>query len=174
MEYQVKPFSNKRNTFLMQLCDSSVSFSDLPATPKIFHGRDSELKDLTSILLVQPARIAILGPGGMGKTTLAMVALHDAKVAEKYPTCYFIACDSAHTCDSLVAITASNLGLEASRGLSGVIVRHLSAGSPCLLILDNFETPWEPVEGRAKVEEFLSLLADIPHVALMVGSFHVV
>ncbi|KAJ7662517.1 P-loop containing nucleoside triphosphate hydrolase protein [Mycena olivaceomarginata] len=147
---------------------SSLSFSGLPAMPKIFHGRESELEDLVAILLVQPARIAILGPGGMGKTTLAMAALHSPKVAEKYPTCYFIPCDSAHTSDSLVATIASSLGLKASGGLVGVVTRHLSAGPPCLLILDNFETPWEPMDGREKVEELLSLLADILHVTLMI------
>jgi hypothetical protein len=104
----------------------------------------------------------------MGKTTLARMALRDPKVAEKYATCHFIPCDSAHTSDSLVAIIASNLGFKGSRGLAGAIVYHLSSAPHCLVILDNFETPWEPVEGRAKVEEFLSLLADIPHVALMV------
>jgi hypothetical protein len=36
------------------------------------------------------------------------------------------------------------------------------------MILDNFETPWEPVESRAKVEDLLSLLAGIPHLALLV------
>ncbi|KAJ7873790.1 hypothetical protein B0H14DRAFT_3131133, partial [Mycena olivaceomarginata] len=148
---------------------SSVSFSDLPASPKIFHGRDSELENLVDLLLTQPApRIAILGPGGIGKTTLAMAAIHDPKVAEKYPTSYFISCDSAHTCDSLVAIIASNLGLEGSSTLSRAIVQHLSAAPHCLVILDNFETPWEPVEYRGKVEEFLSLLADISHVTLMI------
>ncbi|KAF8174117.1 hypothetical protein K438DRAFT_122964 [Mycena galopus ATCC 62051] len=148
---------------------SSLSFSGLPATPKIFHGRENELKDLVDVLLLQPApRIAILGPGGMGKTTLAIATIHQLKVAEKYPTCYFISCDSAHTGDSLVALIASSLGLENCSGLSQTLVRHLSASLPCLMILDNFETPWEPVEGRSKVEEILSLLADIPHVALMI------
>ncbi|KAJ7798589.1 hypothetical protein B0H14DRAFT_2388642, partial [Mycena olivaceomarginata] len=115
-----------------------------------------------------PSRIEMLGPGGMGKTTLAMVALHNPKVSEKYPTCYFISCDSAHMCDSLVAVIASHLGLKASGKLSGAIARHLSSAPRCLLILDNFETPWEPFEGQSKVEEFLSLLTDILHVALMV------
>jgi tetratricopeptide (TPR) repeat protein len=36
------------------------------------------------------------------------------------------------------------------------------------MILDNFETPWEAMDGRTKVEEFLSLLAGIPHLALLV------
>jgi hypothetical protein len=37
------------------------------------------------------------------------------------------------------------------------------------MVLDNFETPWEPIELRGQVEDFLSLLADIPSLALLVG-----
>jgi hypothetical protein len=32
------------------------------------------------------------------------------------------------------------------------------------------ETPWEPLSTRAKVEEFLSLLTNVPHLALLVSS----
>jgi predicted ATPase len=144
----------------------------LPASPKIFHGRESELENLVDTLLADPARAAILGPGGMGKTTLATAALHDLRVMNRYQTCYFVPCDSAHNSDSLIATVASNLGLEASRALAKALVHHLATGPPCLMILDNFETPWEPVDCRAKVEEFLSLLTDLPHVALLVWPLH--
>ncbi|KAF8175974.1 hypothetical protein K438DRAFT_1979481 [Mycena galopus ATCC 62051] len=147
---------------------SSGSFSLLPASPKIFHGREAELEHLVDTLLTDPARAAILGPGGMGKTTLAVAALHNPKVADKYPTRHFIPCDSSHTNDSLVATIASNLGVEASRRLSRAVIHHLSTGPPCLVILDNFETPWEPADGRAEVEEFISLLTDVSHVALLI------
>ncbi|KAJ7339811.1 P-loop containing nucleoside triphosphate hydrolase protein, partial [Mycena albidolilacea] len=139
----------------------------LPPFPKIFHGRESELEDLVGSLLRDPARVAVLGPGGMGKTTLAMAALHHPKVASRYPSRYFISCESAHTRDSLVAIIVSNLGLDTSGTLQRALLALLSAGQPCMIILDNFETPWEAMDGRAKVEEFLALLADIPHVALL-------
>jgi hypothetical protein len=158
----------KGNTFLICVFDSSGSFSLLPASPKIFHGRESELEDLVDILLVDPARVAVLGPGGMGKTTLAMAALHHPKVANKYQTRYFISCEFAHTRDSLVAIIVSNLGLDNSSTSERAVVAFLSAEQPCLMILDNFETPWEAMDGRVKVEELLALLADIPHVALLV------
>ncbi|KAJ7765964.1 hypothetical protein B0H14DRAFT_3592726 [Mycena olivaceomarginata] len=147
-------------------CSGSLSL--LPPSPKIFHGRESEVDDLINNLLTEPARVAILGPGGMGKTTLAIAALHDPKVADRYPTCYFIPCDSARTGDSLITVIASNLGLEASRTSGKAVVHYLSAGPPCLVILDNFETPWEPADGRAKVEEFLSLLTDVSHLALLI------
>ncbi|KAJ7726590.1 P-loop containing nucleoside triphosphate hydrolase protein, partial [Mycena olivaceomarginata] len=147
---------------------SSGSFSLLPAFPKIFHGRDSELEALVNTLLKEPARIAILGPGGMGKTTLAVAALHKSEVVGKYPNRHFIPCDSAQTNESLVATIGAGLGLEATHATAKHIVHHLATGPPCLVILDNFETPWEPMDGRAKVEGFLSLLADISHLALLI------
>jgi hypothetical protein len=140
----------------------------LPATPKIFNGRQSELRDVVDNLLKDPARVAILGPGGIGKTTLAVVALHDPKVVDKFPIPHFVQCDSAWTKDPLVATIALHLGLEVSRGQVKEVIHHLAVGPPCLVILANFETPWEAVEGRAKVEEFLSLLTDLLHVALLV------
>ncbi|KAF7373146.1 NB-ARC domain-containing protein [Mycena sanguinolenta] len=147
---------------------SSGSFSLLPASPKIFHGRDSELEDVVNSLLASPARVAILGPGGMGKTTLAVAALHSPRIMARYPIRHFIPCDSAYTKESLVATVASHLGLKAAHGTMRHVIHHLSTSPPCLVILDNFEAPWEPVEGRAKVEEFLSLLTDIPQMALLI------
>jgi CO dehydrogenase nickel-insertion accessory protein CooC1 len=118
-------------------------------------------------LLADPARAAILGPGGIGKTALAVTVLHSMKVVEKYPIRHF-PCDSVQTNNSLVATIGSHLGLEGSQSSTRHIVHHLTMQPPTLLILDNFETPWEPADGRVKVEEFLALLADIPHVGLLV------
>ncbi|KAJ7805480.1 P-loop containing nucleoside triphosphate hydrolase protein, partial [Mycena leptocephala] len=132
-----------------------------------FHGRDSELKHLIDSLLCDPPRAAILGPGGMGKTTLAMAALHHPAVMEKYNLSHFISCESANTLEDLVTIIGSHLGLDPSNLLSKVIAQHLGGCGPCLIVLDNFETPWEPIESQGQVEEFLSLLADIPTLALL-------
>ncbi|KAJ7346314.1 P-loop containing nucleoside triphosphate hydrolase protein, partial [Mycena albidolilacea] len=139
-----------------------------PASPKIFHGRETELEHLVDNLLSDPARVAILGPGGIGKTTLVVTALHSTRVVEKYPTRYFIPCDSVQTINSLVATIASHLSLEGSKSSMRHIIHHLTMQPLTLLILDNFETPWEPADGRVKIEEFLALLTDIRHVALLI------
>jgi DNA replication protein DnaC len=55
---------------------SSNSFSMLPSRPRIFYGRESELDNMMKMLSQQPAQIAILGGGGMGKTSLARAVLH--------------------------------------------------------------------------------------------------
>ncbi|KAJ7145058.1 hypothetical protein C8R43DRAFT_549827 [Mycena crocata] len=150
------------------LGNSSGSFTFLPAEVKIFHGRETEVQDILVMLLDDFARVAILGTAGMGKTSLATAVLHNPRIANKYQNRHFISCDSAVTSSDLISITASNLSLEPTKGLAKVVFHHLFLGPPCLIILDNFETPWEPDEGRADVEEFLSSLTDIPHVALVI------
>jgi hypothetical protein len=92
------------------LHSSSGSLSLLPASPKIFYGRESELKDLLDILRCDPARAAIMGPGGMGKTTVAMAALHHPAIIEKYNLRYFISYESADACADMVAIIGLHLG----------------------------------------------------------------
>ncbi|KAJ7263711.1 hypothetical protein C8J57DRAFT_1230911 [Mycena rebaudengoi] len=64
---------------------SSGPFYMLPPSPTIFHGRESEHDTVVTILLQDSARIAILGMGGMGKTTLTIAALQNAQVELKYP-----------------------------------------------------------------------------------------
>jgi hypothetical protein len=104
----------------------------------------------------------------MGKTTLAMAALHHPAIVEKYTVRHFISCESAQNCSELVNTIGLHLGLGPSRQLLKLIVHHFRQCGPCLVVLDNFETPWEPVESRGSVEEFISLLADIPTLALLV------
>ncbi|KAJ6465015.1 hypothetical protein C8R45DRAFT_1219862 [Mycena sanguinolenta] len=147
---------------------SSDSFSLLPASPPIFHGREAVLETLVTTLLENPAAVAILGPGGIGKTTLAMATLHHPSVKEKFSFRHFISCESASTRDDLLLNIGSNFGLEPSKQLSKAIISHLRRSGPSLVILDNFETPWEATESRNQVEEFLSLLSDIPSLALVI------
>ncbi|KAJ7895167.1 hypothetical protein B0H14DRAFT_2558745 [Mycena olivaceomarginata] len=56
--------------------NSSSSFSMLPTKPKIFYGRESEVKNIMELLSQQSPRIALLEEGGMGKTSLAKAILH--------------------------------------------------------------------------------------------------
>ncbi|KAJ7452597.1 P-loop containing nucleoside triphosphate hydrolase protein, partial [Mycena latifolia] len=140
----------------------------LPSQPKIFHGRESELEDIVKMLKGESPRIAILGAGGMGKTSLARAALHHQDIAAKYEDRFFIACDSANSSIEIAALIGSYLGLNPGKDLTKAVVRYFSGRLSSLLILDNLETPWEPKESRGGVEELLSLLTDIQHLALII------
>ncbi|KAJ7201759.1 hypothetical protein C8J57DRAFT_1736027, partial [Mycena rebaudengoi] len=148
--------------------NSSGSFGLLPPCLQIFHGRESELKDVVNILVQDSAHIAILGAGGMGKTSLATAALHNPKVEAKYLHRYFVPCHSSPTCTELAATIAAHIGLEKGSKMANKIAHYFSHAPPSLLVLDNLETAWETLSSRSEVEEFLSLLTDVPQLGLMI------
>ncbi|KAJ7279991.1 hypothetical protein C8J57DRAFT_1220518 [Mycena rebaudengoi] len=146
---------------------SSESFTMLPPAPKIFHGREPELEKLVQTLMQDSARITILGTGGMGKTSLAIAALHDPQVQAKYPCQYFVSCNSVPSCTELVSTIAEHIQVEKGAHLAKRVAHYFAHAPPTLLVLDNLETPWEPPSLRAEVEEFLSLLTDVLHLGLL-------
>ncbi|KAJ7713726.1 hypothetical protein B0H16DRAFT_534113 [Mycena metata] len=148
---------------------SSNSISMLPAEPKIFYGRESELADILKDFEQSTPRIAILGAGGMGKTSLAQAVLHHEEIVIRYQgNRLFVACDTAASKVELAGLIGAHLGMKPGQDFTRAVLHRLSEGSTTLLILDNLETVWEPVESRKEVEEFLSLLTDITSLALMI------
>ncbi|KAJ7261952.1 hypothetical protein C8J57DRAFT_987905, partial [Mycena rebaudengoi] len=113
-------------------------------------------------------RVAILGAGGMGKTSLATAALHSPQVEAKYSCRYFVPCHSSPTCTELAATIADHIGVEKGSNLLKRVAHYFAHAPPSLLVLDNLETPWEPMSSRSDVEEFLSLMTDVPHLGLMI------
>ncbi|KAJ7812549.1 hypothetical protein B0H14DRAFT_3752356, partial [Mycena olivaceomarginata] len=105
---------------------------------------------------------------GIGKTSLARAALHHPDIIAKYEHRFFVACDPATTGFELAALIGTHVGLQTGPNLKKPVVRYFTGTPNCLLILDNLETAWEPLHSRAEVEEFLSLLSDIPDLAMMI------
>ncbi|KAJ7340825.1 P-loop containing nucleoside triphosphate hydrolase protein, partial [Mycena albidolilacea] len=141
----------------------------LPSEPKIFHGQESELSDILTLCSLKTPRIAILGAGGMGKTSLARAVLHHTKIRDTYEQRrFFIACDSATTKVELAALVGAHLGLKPGKDLTQPVVQYFSSSPPSLLILDNLETSWEPNESRNHIEEFLSVLTEVDQLSLMI------
>ncbi|KAJ7899920.1 P-loop containing nucleoside triphosphate hydrolase protein [Mycena leptocephala] len=149
--------------------NSSNSISMLPSEPKIFHGRNSELSDILHLFSQGTPKIAILGAGGMGKTSLARAVIHHTVIIERYNQHrLFVACDSAATQVDLAALIGAHVGLKPGKDLTHSVIQYFSSISNSLLILDNLETLWEPVESRGKIEEFLSLLTGVDHLTLVI------
>ncbi|KAJ7322981.1 P-loop containing nucleoside triphosphate hydrolase protein, partial [Mycena albidolilacea] len=123
---------------------------------------------IATALQIQPVHLTILGPGGMGKTTLAVAALHHPEIISKYEQRHFISCESAFENSRLVKIIAAHLGLEPSNHLSTAIIGHFRDCGTTLLVLDNLETVWEEVESQAEVEDLLSLLSEVPTLSLLI------
>ena len=68
-----------------------------PSAPQMFFGREALLAQVIETIFNNidscPARIAILGPGGYEKTTLANAVLNHVRVAKRFADArYFVAC----------------------------------------------------------------------------------
>ncbi|KAJ6481013.1 hypothetical protein C8R45DRAFT_932918 [Mycena sanguinolenta] len=135
--------------------------------PKIFHGRETELEDIMMILIQESPRIAILGGGGMGKTSLARAALHHPDTLIRFEEIFFVSAEPATTSVELAALIGLHVGLDPGQDFTKAVVWYFSNSPACMLVLDNLETVWEPIQSRAGLEEFLSLLADIKHLGLI-------
>ena len=52
---------------------SDVVRQRMPLKPEVFHGRDGIVQEITYLLMKEEtSRICILGPGGMGKTSVSL------------------------------------------------------------------------------------------------------
>ncbi|KAJ7832020.1 hypothetical protein B0H14DRAFT_1177562 [Mycena olivaceomarginata] len=147
-------------------CDS---FLYSPPLHQYSMGANLNSKVLLHTLVTDSASVAILGPGGNWKdhSSRGLRCTIQQSLKSMLPG-ISSPCESANTRDDLLASIGSHLGLEPSKQLSKTILSHLRQSESCLILLDNFETPWERTESRSQVEEFLSLLSAIPNLALLI------
>jgi predicted ATPase/class 3 adenylate cyclase len=114
--------------------------TNLPVQPNELIGRDRELLALRRLMLDQGARLVTLtGPGGTGKTRLALQAAADLLDAFE-DGAFLVDLAPLTTHDLVLPAIASVLGVRETGGLS--LRESLSAylaGQRLLLVLDNFE-----------------------------------
>jgi tetratricopeptide (TPR) repeat protein len=157
--------------FLRQLRPPAIpSALPLPVAASCF-GREEPIEALVAALCAIPPRpAAVLGPPGVGKTTVTVVALHEPRVVARFAgRRYFVRCAAATSRDGLLNAIALSLRLDLSptgqaTDLETRIVSDL-AGAPAVLVLDNAETPWEADAGG--FEDLLSRLTALPELAVV-------
>ncbi len=110
-----------------------------------FYGRKGELTRLSDWVLKDRCRlIAVLGIGGMGKSTLAIQLMH--RVAEQFEVVVFRTLRDAPLCEDLIAdllhVVSPNTLVELPPSLERRITLLLEQlrVRRCLIVLDNLET----------------------------------
>ncbi|MEY2583728.1 MAG: hypothetical protein QOE09_3577 [Ilumatobacteraceae bacterium] len=110
--------------------------SNLPPLPAALIGRDDELAQLISTLESGARLVSLTGPGGIGKTSVAIALAHE--VETRYPDgVYFVGLEDAQATEDAWTSIGSVLNVRGDEPISAITA--LLADRRCLLVLDNLE-----------------------------------
>jgi predicted ATPase len=142
--------------------------TNLPAQRTGFVGREKEVAAAKELLLRQGVRlVTVTGPGGIGKTRLAVQVA--SSLVETFPGgTHFVPLSSLSDPGLIPSAIVQTLGIREAGGQSPleILKKHLqdSSRAPVLLLLDNFE---HLVQAAPTVADILAMG---PHLKIMVTS----
>ncbi len=140
-----------------------------PATRLI--GREDEMAVLCPLLEAGESRlVTLLGPGGVGKTRLALEVAH--RVAPHFPAgVWWIELASNTTAPAALASIARALGVDDPFGkpMLRMLQEHLR-DKHALLVLDNLEQLLSEAEGSTVAAMIAQLLIAVPRVKMLATS----
>jgi tetratricopeptide (TPR) repeat protein len=163
---------SKRSATLLP--SDAVIRQEIPLKPEVFYGRDDFVEDIVRLLLQEEtSRVCILGPGGMGKTSVSLAVVESPLIEKRFPggNLTWVPCIEATSATLLLEILYIQLQVPGNKQvtLEKIISELDTSKKPRLILLDNFETPWNAPGGTQKqVGDILRKLAMLSHVAILI------
>ncbi|KAJ7579627.1 hypothetical protein C8J56DRAFT_1058643 [Mycena floridula] len=116
--------------------------------------------------------LALLGAGGQGKTATALKVMAHPAMKRFYSSknSLWVPCDEATSPEMFLHILYNSLAItvDTHNTLEDILNELQKTSKPIILLLDNFETPWNAPEARGTMARILQDIAQFPHVALFV------
>ncbi|KAE9406943.1 TPR-like protein [Gymnopus androsaceus JB14] len=143
------------------------------AAPTVFTGREGLIAEAVQELTGEnkQAHLAILGVGGIGKTALALHIMKHKAVIDKFKDeRYFVPCEICSGASSLIQVILQALGLSVTEGHDPykTLQKCLELSQdPMLLVLDNFETPWNTSGDQMAVQNLIEWIWDQELVSIV-------
>jgi len=170
----IKGFCQMLTSQEQEARSKKVERQDMPSKPAIFYGRD-ELVGKTSKLLSSSEtafHMCLLGPGGMGKTSVALAIVDSPLVQAKFQEerRVWVPCVEATSGGLFLQVLYTSLRVQrqTDSAMNDILYELRSSKEPYLLLLDNFETPWNTTDGQNQVEDTLHKLNRLSHVSILI------
>ncbi|KAJ7583830.1 hypothetical protein C8J56DRAFT_1054357 [Mycena floridula] len=151
----------------------------MPAPNDKLFGRDEDVEEIIRILIrnlssshPKRARFALLGAGGQGKTALALEVMAQLAMKQCYSgkNSVWISCEEATSAELLLNVIYTSLDItqDSHNTIQDILTELGQSSDPIILLLDNFETPWNAPGQRGAVARILRDIARFSHVVLFI------
>ena len=174
MRNDIKNFSEVVASVKQEASAKKPERQDMPPKPAMFFGRDGLVKKVSAMLSSSEtaSHICLLGPGGMGKTSLSLAIVGEDLVQAKFQEGHrvWVPCLEATSASLFLQVLYTSLRVQRQTDsvMSDILYELKLSKEPYLLLLDNFETPWNTTDGQKQVEDALYNLNQLSHVSILV------